>query len=375
MSIVRTLGKSNTVNQQNPFPAMTRSRELKYCPRCSYGLIETVPAMEDRPRLFCTACGYIFYQIPTIVPGVIPVLDQRVVMLRRGIEPRYGAWTFPSGFMELGETVEEAAVREAKEETNLDVAILSLLGIYSRVEAGTVAAEYQDRVMRNLTCRRLQVDELWTFNYCKQRNVTSEIASKVPGAGSVWLWVAIDADTKLVPCAMVGSRSAGEAHAFIADLASRLRYRVQMTTDKYRPYLQAVESAFGAQVDYAQLVKLYGEDTSDERRYSPAQCIGTIPRAITGNPDPEHISTSFVERQNWTVRTTMRRYTRLSNGFSRKIENHMAAVALNYFAYNFIKVHSTLRTSPAMAAGITDRLFDVSDLVALLVESEREKAA
>ena len=147
MSIVRTLGKSNTVNQQNPFPAMTRSRELKYCPRCSYGLIETVPAMEDRPRLFCTACGYIFYQNPRIVAGVIPVLDQRVVMLRRGIEPRYGAWTFPSGFMELGETVEEAAVREAKEETNLDVAILSLLGIYSRVEAGTVAVVYLARVI------------------------------------------------------------------------------------------------------------------------------------------------------------------------------------------------------------------------------------
>lgn len=243
------------------------------------------------------------------------------------------------------------------------------------VEAGAVAAEYQDRVMRNLPCRRVQVDELWTFNYCKDRNVTPEIAAKVPGAGSIWLWVAIDADTKLVPCVMLGSRNAGDANAFISDLASRLRYRVQMTTDGHRPYLEAVEQAFGAQVDYAMLVKLYGADPEAERRYSPAKCIGAIPTVINGNPDPDHISTSFVERQNWTVRTTMRRYTRLSNGFSRKIENHMAAVALNYFAYNFCKIHSSLRVTPAMAAGVTTRLMDMSDLVAMLVESESEKAA
>lgn len=243
------------------------------------------------------------------------------------------------------------------------------------VEAGTVAAEYQDRVMRNLTCRRIQVDELWTFNYCKDRNVTEKIAAKIPGAGSIWLWVAIDADTKLVPCVMLGSRNAADAHAFVSDLASRLRYRVQMTSDGHRPYLEAVESAFGAQIDYAMLVKLYGADPEGERRYSPPVCLGTIPTVITGRPDPEHISTSFVERQNWTVRTTMRRYTRLSNGFSRKIENHMAAVALNYFAYNFIKIHSTLRVTPAIAAGVSSRLFDVSALVALLVESESKKAA
>jgi hypothetical protein len=151
-----------------------------------------------------------------------------------------------------------------------------------------------------------------------------------------------------------------------------------MTTDGHRPYLEAVEAAFGADIDYAMLVKLYGQTDdpkSPERRYSPAKCIGTVPTVITGRPDPTHISTSFIERQNWTVRTTMRRYTRLSNGFSRKVENHMAAVALNYFAYNFIKIHSSLRMSPAMAAGVTDRLFDVSDLVNLLIESEAEKAA
>ncbi len=243
------------------------------------------------------------------------------------------------------------------------------------VEAGTVAAEYQDRVMRNLSCRRIQVDELWGFNYCKAKNVTPKIRATVAGAGDMWLWVAIDADTKVVPCVMLGSRNASDAHAFISDLASRLRNRVQLTSDGHRPYLSAVESAFGTDIDYAMLVKLYGQDAENERRYSPAQCIGTIPTVIMGRPDPEHISTSFIERQNWTVRTTMRRYTRLSNGFSRKIENHMAAVALNYFAYNFIKIHRTLRTSPAMAAGVTTRLFDVSELVALLVESEANKAA
>jgi len=245
------------------------------------------------------------------------------------------------------------------------------------VEAGDVAAEYQNRVFRNLTSRRIQVDELWGFNYCKQKNVTTKIADKVLGAGDIWLWVAIDADTKIVPCVMLGSRNAADAHEFIADLASRLTHRVQLTSDGHRPYLEAVEAAFGADIDYAMLVKLYGHDQENERRYSPAQCIGAVPSVITGRPDPSHISTSYVEpkRQNWSVRTSMRRYTRLSNGFSRKIENHMAAVAINYFAYNFIKIHSTLRVSPAMAAGVTSRLFDVSDLVALLVESESKKAA
>ena len=205
--------------------------------------------------------------------------------------------------------------------------------------------------------------------------MTEKIAARIPGAGDVWLWVAIDADTKLVPCAMLGGRDAGAAHEFISDLASRLRNRVQLTSDGHRPYLEAVESAFGTDIDYSMLVKLYGADPEGERRHSPAQCIGAIPTVITGRPDPEHISTSYVERQNWTVRTTMRRYTRLSNGFSRKIENHMAAVAINYFAYNFIKIHTTLRVSPAMAAGVTPRLLGVADLVDLLIESESKKAA
>jgi IS1 family transposase len=205
--------------------------------------------------------------------------------------------------------------------------------------------------------------------------VTPANAAKVTGAGDMWLWVAIDADTKLVPCVRLGSRNATDANEFVSDLAARLRNRVQMTTDGHRPYLEAVENAFGANIDYAMLVKLYGADPEGERRYSPAQCIGAIPTVITGRPDPEHISTSYVERQNWSVRTSMRQYTRLSNGFSRKIENHAAAVALSYFSYNFIKIHRTLRVSPAMAAGVTDRLWDVSDLVALLVADQSKKAA
>ena len=243
------------------------------------------------------------------------------------------------------------------------------------VEAGTVAAEYQDRVLRNLRTRRVQVDELWGFNYCKAKNVTPEIASKVPGAGDIWLWVAIDADTKLVASWLLGSRDAYCAELFVRDLASRLSNRVQLTSDGYRPYLEAVEGAFGGEIDYAMLVKLYGVEQDNEKRYSPATCIGTAPKAVTGRPDPVHVSTSFIERHNWTVRTNMRRYTRLSNGFSRKIENHEAAVALNYFAYNFIKIHRTLRVTPAMAAGVTTRLWEVSDLVGLLEESESKKAA
>ncbi len=246
------------------------------------------------------------------------------------------------------------------------------------IEIGAVAADYQDRVFRNLSCRRIQVDELHTFIECKDRNLTPKIQERNPNAGSIWLWVSIDADTKLVPCVALGSRNAADAHAFISDLASRLSHRVQLTSDGHRPYLDAVDAAFGGEIDFAMLVKLYGNTDnphSQERRYSPAECIGTIPTVISGRPDPEHISTSFIERLNWSTRTFMRRYTRLSNGFSRKIENHMAAVAVNYFAHNFIRVHATLRMSPAMAAGVTDRLWDVADLVDLLIESESKKAA
>ena len=242
------------------------------------------------------------------------------------------------------------------------------------VEAGNAAADYQDKVFHNLKCRRIQVDELWGFVYCKQKTVTPEIASKNAAAGDIWLWVAIDADTKLVPSFMLGNRDGQSAKVFIDDLKSRLSSRVQLTSDGHKVYLDAIEGAFGCDIDYAMLVKTY-ESTQEETRYSPAKCVACESKRIMGNPDPKHISTSYVERQNWTVRTNMRRYTRLSNGFSRKVENHWAAVALNYFAYNFIKTHGTLRVTPAMAAGVTDRLFEVSDLVALLeaVESNLDR--
>jgi IS1 family transposase len=243
------------------------------------------------------------------------------------------------------------------------------------VEVGTVAAEYQDRVFRNLRSRRVQVDELWGFNYCKRKNVTPKIAAKVPGAGDVWLWVAMDPDSKLLFSHRLGDRGAGVAYEFMQDVASRLRHRIQLTSDGHRVYLDAVEDAFGADIDYAMLQKIYGEDPQPEKRYSPAKILSTQLEVIKGDPDPKHISTSYVERQNWTIRTNMRRYTRLSNGFSRKIENHAAAVALNYFAYNLIRIHRTLRVSPAMAAGVTDRLWDVADLVTLLEEAESKRAA
>ncbi len=241
------------------------------------------------------------------------------------------------------------------------------------LEARTVAADYQDRVFRKLNCRRLQVDELWAFIYCKQETVTPKIVTKNVAAGDVWLWTAIDADSKLVPCWTLGQRDAYSANSFIGDLASRLRSRVQLTSEGHKAYLEAVEGAFGCDVDHAMLVKLYGADPKeDEERYSPAKCIGCERKVVSGQADPDHISTSYVERQNWTVRTNMRRYTRLSNGFSRKIENHAAAVALYYFAYNFVRIHRTLRVTPAMAAGVTERLFEVSDLVSFLEAEDRE---
>lgn len=232
-------------------------------------------------------------------------------------------------------------------------------------EVGEVCESYQDLTLRNLRCRRIQVDELWGFNYCKAKNVTPDIAAKIPNAGDVWLWVAIDPESKLVPCWALGNRGADTAFGFIHDLKDRLANRVQLTSDGHRVYLEAVESAFGSEIDYAMLVKIFGRDQEPDTRYSPPECIGCQLAVISGNPNPKHISTSMVERQNWSVRTAMRRYTRLSNGFSRKIENHTAAVALNYFAYNFIKIHRSLRVTPAMAAGVTDRLWDVSDLVSL----------
>lgn len=243
------------------------------------------------------------------------------------------------------------------------------------VEVGAVCADYQDKVFRNLGTKRLELDETWGWIFCKEKNRTEAIAKKHPYSGDVWLWVAIDADTKLIPAWRLGQRDTYEATRFVADLASRLKHRVQITTDGHKPYLEAVEKAFGEQVDYSILQKIYGSPMENETRYSPAKCIGIDVRHVSGNPNPKHISTSYVERQNWTLRTKMRRYTRLSNGFSRKAENHFAATSLHYFAYNFIQIHSTLRTSPAQAAVVTDKLWDVNDLVALWESYERSESA
>ncbi len=245
------------------------------------------------------------------------------------------------------------------------------------VEVGEVCADFQSRVFRNLRSKRLQLDEMWAWIYCKDKNRTEEIARKHPDAGDVWLWVCVDADTKLVPSWRLGQRDLVTAKDFVEDIAKRVKGRVQITTDALRTYLNVIEDAFGGECDYAQLHKIYGAPHENETRYSPAKCIGCEMKEVNGRPDPKHVSTSFVERQNWTVRTNMRRYTRLSNGFSRKLENHAAATALNYFAYNFIKIHRTLRISPAMAAGISDRLWSVEDLVALWEQYERraERAA
>jgi IS1 family transposase len=243
------------------------------------------------------------------------------------------------------------------------------------VEVGDVCADYQDKVFHDLNCKRLQLDEMWGWIYCKEKHRTEEIAKAHPDAGDVWLWAAVDADSKLVPYWTLGSRDARTAKDFVDNLASRLKNRVQITSDGHRPYVEAIERAFGDDVDYSILQKIYGAPLEDERRYSPAQCIGAETRVVTGNPDPKHISTSYVERHNWTLRTTMRRYTRLSNGFSRKLRNHAAATALNYFAYNFIQIHRTTRMSPAMAAGVTNRLWSVQDLVTLWESREADQIA
>ena len=231
-------------------------------------------------------------------------------------------------------------------------------------DLGTVCAEYHDRYVRGLRVRRLQCDEIWQFVGSKAKNVSIE--KKQEGWGDVWTWVAIDADTKLVASYLVGRRDGGWARDFMEDCASRIRGRVQITTDGHRVYLDAVGDAFGADIDYAMLQKIYGASNEPERRYSPATCIGCDMKVVSGNPDPKHVSTSFVERQNLTMRMHMRRFTRLTNAFSKKIDNHRHSVALHYMYYNFCRVHQTLRVTPAMEAGISDHVWSLEELVALL---------
>ncbi|HLY60271.1 MAG TPA: IS1 family transposase [Terriglobia bacterium] len=235
------------------------------------------------------------------------------------------------------------------------------------VDVGSASAEYQDRTLRNLKCKRIQCDEIWAFVYSKQKNVPADKKGKF-GFGDVWTWTAIDADTKLVPSFMIGNRDARTAKIFIDDLASRLASRVQLTTDGLKAYLEAVEGAFGADVDYAQLVKIYGA-SQEETRYSPAECLGCERKAVTGKPDPAHVSTSYVERQNLTMRMGIRRFTRLTNAFSKKVENHAYQVALHFMHYNFCRIHTTLRCTPAMEAQVTDHVWTIEEMLAKIVKT------
>ena len=238
-------------------------------------------------------------------------------------------------------------------------------------DAGEAFSDYQDRTLRNLPCKHLQVDEVWSFVYAKEKNVPTAKAAP-EGAGDVWTWTALDADTKLVPSFYVGERDAEAAKLFIGDLASRLANRVQLTSDGRKPYLDAVEEAFGGDIDYAMLVKIYG-DAPGQGRYSPGECRDAVKRRVEGKPDPKHVSTSYAERQNLSMRMGMRRFTRLTNAFSKKMENHAHGIAIYFMHYNFARIHQTLRCSPAMAAGVSKTLWELADMVQVLEAWEEQQ--
>ncbi len=267
---------------------------------------------------------------------------------------------------------EGASVNATARQTGASkVTILKLLA-----EIGPVCLDYQREKLVSLPCRLLQCDEIWGFIQCKQGRL--EVDERGRGPGDVWVWVAMCAESKLVPCWHIGARDAEAAYYFMEDLASRLANRVQLTTDGHKAYLGAVEGAFGwNQIDYAMLQKLYGPSIEGDHRYSPPQVIGTRMDWVMGKPDPDKVSTSYVERQNLTMRMNIRRLTRLTNGHSKKIENHGHAIALHYMYYIFVRKHETLtkarggiHCTPAMAAGVADRVWKVADIVALLIERE-----
>lgn len=234
------------------------------------------------------------------------------------------------------------------------------------VDVGAACMKYQDEAFRDLPCKRFQCDEIWSFCQSKERNVPKDRKGEY-GIGDVWTWTAICADTKLVPSFMVGKRSYEHAQYFIQDLSHRVRHRIQLTTDGHKLYLRAVEAAFGSEIDYAMLVKLYGNPggNRDERKYSPGECCGAIKGTVCGEPDEKHVSTSYVERQNLTMRMGMRRFTRLTNGFSKKIQNLECAVALHFMHYNFGRIHKSLRVTPAMEAGIADHVWTLEEIAGL----------
>ncbi len=258
--------------------------------------------------------------------------------------------------------VEGSSLRSISRITGVSVNTVTKL----MVDAGNVCATFHDDAVRNVTAQRVQCDEIWSICYAKAKNVAKAKAAPEE-AGDVWTWTAIDADTKLIISYLVGGRDAGYAHEFMQDVADRLASRVQLTTDGHSAYLEAVEGAFGADVDYAQLVKLYGADPANPRgRYSPPVCTGARKTKIEGDPDKAHVSTSYVERQNLTMRMCMRRFTRLTNAFSKKLENHIHSLSLYFVYYNFIRIRETLKVTPAMQAGLTDTLMSFEDLCEMI---------
>ncbi len=233
------------------------------------------------------------------------------------------------------------------------------------VDVGKACMEYQDKYLQNLNCKRIECDEIWSFCHTKKKNLPEDRKGKF-GYGDVYTWTAIDPESKLIVSYLVGERKAVYAQAFIADLAARLKNKVQVTTDGLRLYVDAIDESFGADVDYAMLVKMYGEDQNKEKRYSPAYFMAAEKTKITGNPDPKNISTSIAERSNLTIRMSNRRFTRLTNAFSKKIQNLECSVALTFMHYNFCRIHSSLRVTPAMEAGVADRVWDLEEVAALI---------
>ena len=275
-------------------------------------------------------------------------------------------------------TEERSRVVSALVEGNSLRSITRMTGVHRTTvmkllaDLGRACSVYQDKALRNLRCNKIQCDEIWSFIGSKEKNTSEE--KKAEGWGDVWTWTAIDAETKLIPCWYVGTRDAGAAYHFMHDLAARLSHRIQLTTDGHKPYLTAVADAFGTDIDYATLTKIYGEGPKTEARYSPAQCMGTRKAKVIGSPEHAHVSTSFVERANLTMRMGMRRFTRLTNAFSKKVENHEHAIALHFMNYNFCRIHQTLRVTPAMQAGVTDHVWSLEEVIALL-DAETQMAA
>jgi IS1 family transposase len=272
-------------------------------------------------------------------------------------------------------TVERAQILASLAEGNSIAATCRMLGVNKitvlrlLADAGTLAAQYHDLKVCDLKTQRVQCDEIWAFVGAKQKNVPNDLQHTF-GVGDVWTWTAIDADSKLIISYKVGLRNGGHANEFMKDVAGRLLNKVQLTTDGLRAYLKAVDSAFGKEVDYAQLIKIYADDRHGSGRYGPPEVIAVESEVVCGSPQPKHVSTSYVERQNLTLRMSNRRFTRLTNAFSKRLENHQHSVALHYFYYNFVRVHQTIQTTPAVMASITDKVWTMVDFVKLMEREE-----